>query len=496
MTGRQFGLFTCPQKLNLFEQVQYCMSIIRRYQDELPQLRRATTVLVRQKTKLEEELIVWKQKYQEEKQKNDHLKKENEQLKEEVEKLTKTTTRYRASLFDHGNFHEPLNEGKKIKGGQIGHANTNREQNDNPQNYAKKHLFLETCPDCGNQLPRVNSTKQKVLLDIILNPEIVKLLMESERQWCGNCHKAFSAQNDQSLPFTEYGINTFMIVLLLRYRCLLPLSKISMVLKTAYGLPISNSGVHSLFRQAELYLQDKYKELQKIIRDGEIMYSDETGWHVKGKGAWMWIMANEQATVYVAAESRGGGIAKEMYGTSQAYSMHDGYSSYTAVIPADKHLYCWAHMLRFGYEETVGKSKHTKAVKIRNELVNIYRLGKDSEYQGYPAKLERQIQSRIDNLLSLKVMDTSSIHILERLRKQRDGLIRSLLISPNGTNNFAEQELRPLALSRKISYGSDTYTGMETTATLASVVQTIYRTKQDDFFPELRTYLRAGIANS
>lgn len=479
--------FVIPKSIAPQQQLKFCLSVIDRYRHELPQLRILTTQQSQHQKRNDDELSNMQEKYRQAKAEIERLKNENEKLKSEIEQLTKTTTRYRASLFDHGNFHDPVSEEKKMKGGQIGHANTNREQNDNPQNYVKKHLFLETCPDCGKQLSRVNATKQKLLLDIVLNPEIVKLLLESERQWCGNCHKAVSAQNDQSLPFTEYGINTFMMTLLLRYRCLLPLSKISMVLKTAYGLPISNSGVNSLFRQAKKYLGTKYSELAESVRDGQIMYSDETGWYVRGKGVWMWIMANDQATVYVAAESRGGGIAREMYGTSQAYSMHDGYSSYTAVIPKDKHLYCWAHMLRFGYEETVGKSKHARSVKIRDELTSIYHLVKDPKYHGYPEKLEGEIGSRMDILLSLKPKDQSSLNILDRLRKQRDGLIRSLLISPNGTNNFAEQELRPLALSRKISYGSDTYTGMETTATLASIVQTIYRTKRDDFFPELRS---------
>src|SRR3989339_1014143 len=488
--------FVIPKSIAPQQQLKFCLSVIDHYRHELPQLRILTSQQSQHQKRNKDELSNIQEKYRQAKIEIERLKKENEKLKSEIEQLTKTTARYRASLFDHGNFHELIKVKKKKKGGQIGHINTNREQNDNPQNYAKKHLFLETCPDCGKQLSRVNSTKQKTLLDIILNPDIVKLLLESERQWCGNCHKAVSAHDDQSLPFTEYGINTFMMVLLLRYRCLLSISKISMVLRTAYGLPISNSGVNSLFSQAELYLKDRYKELQKMIRDGHIMYTDETGWHVRGRGAWIWIMANEAATVYVGAESRGGGIAKEMYGSSQAYSMHDGYAGYTNTIPKDKHLYCWAHMLRFGYEETVGKSKHARSVKIRDRLTNIYHLGKDPKYLGQPQQLELEIGSHIDNLLSQKTKDKTSLNILERLKKQRDGLIRSLLISPNGTNNFAEQELRPLALSRKTSYGSDTYAGMETTATLASVVQTIYRTKRDDFFPELRTYLRAGIANS
>ena len=223
--------FVIPKSIAPQQQLKFCLSVIDRYRHELPQLRILTSQQSQHQKRNKDELSNIQEKYRQAKIEIERLKKENEKLKSEIEQLTKTTARYRASLFDHGNFHELIKVKKKKKGGQIGHINTNREQNDNPQNYAKKHLFLETCPDCGKQLSRVNSTKQKTLLDIILNPDIVKLLLESERQWCGNCHKAVSAHDDQSLPFTEYGINTFMMVLLLRYRCLLSISKISMVLR-------------------------------------------------------------------------------------------------------------------------------------------------------------------------------------------------------------------------------------------------------------------------
>ena len=52
------------------------------------------------------------------------------------------------------------------------------------------------------------------------------------------------------------------------------------------------------------------------------------------------------------------------------------------------------------------------------------------------------------------------------------GLTKALIETDSGTNNLAERELRPVVLGRKISNGSDTYTGMETTAILASVVRT------------------------
>lgn len=488
--------FSFPAHLNPADRVQFCLRVIDRYRQELPQLRTSTTILKRQKRKAQDEIVYWRQKYQEEKQRKEQLEKENGQLKQEIENLTKTNERYRVSLFDHGNFTSLISEEKKSKGGQTGHADTNRERREDTPPYDRTRVFATHCATCGTTVSRVNAVQQKILLDIVLNPQVVNLIIESERQWCGTCHKEVSARDERSLPFTEYGVNTFMMALLLRYRCLLPLSKIALVFSIGYGLNISESGLVNLFHQAKTYLGTHYATLKQTVRKGEIMYADETGWQVKGTNAWMWIMASDEATVYYASESRGKGIAKELYGNSQAYAMHDGLASYTSVIPKDKHLYCWAHLLRFACEETVGKSIRHESVTVRDALVAIYQLHNNHRYQDHPRLLEKEAMRRMRCLLKRQSRDPTTLALLGRLREQHEGLIRALVVTPNGTNNFAEQELRPIALSRKISYGSDTYTGMETTAVLASVVQTLVRTKRDDFFPTLKASLRIGFANS
>lgn len=425
----------------------------------------------------------------------DRLKKENEQLGQTIERLTITTNRYRASLFDHGNFKASLQQEKKPKGGQKGHANTNREQEEDSQKYHYQRVYASHCTDCGRTLNRVNAVKQKILLDIVLNPQVVKLIVERERQWCTHCKQAVVASHEQSLPFTEYGINTFMLALLLRYRCLLPVSKINTVFLIGFGLTISKSGLLNLFAQAKKYLGKRYGELLSLVRKGEVVYMDETGWQVKGVGAWMWIMVTPQATVYIAAESRGKHVASEIYSTSQAYAMHDGLASYINAIPNDKHLYCWSHMLRYCFEETVEKKPPHESLHIRDTLVEVYHLKRDPLYRGQPSLLESEAAYRIDRLLQSTSRDPTVVSLLHRLRQQRDGLIRALLVSPNGTNNLAEQELRPIALMRKISFGSDTFTGMETTAVLSSVVQTLVRTQPDQFFPLLKEQLLAGVGS-
>lgn len=483
--------FRIPCNIPEEEQTFYCLRIINKYRDELIPLRRRALYTDKRENSLGKQIDEWKEKYYQEKQKRKELEKENSNLKKEIEKITKTSNRYRISLFDHGNFSHPDDKNKKKKGGQPGHKNTNREALEDYQQYPRQRLFFKKCPQCNKPLSRTKSIRQKILLDIVVNPNIVKLLLQSERQWCSHCRKEVKARHQQSLPFTEYGINTFMIILLLRFRCLLSLKKIAMVLQIAFGLNISKSGINSLLKQSKIYLKSRYNKLTKMVRQGQIMYNDETGWLVRGKKAWLWIMANDEITVYKAAESRGRGIFEEMYNNSKADSMHDGYAAYKNTISKNKTMYCWAHFLRFVHEETYEQKPRSSGVKIKNKLVKIYHLiEKRDKYT--EQELREIVDKQLNQILSHKSKESSVKSIQYRLRKQKQGLINSLLYSPDGTNNLAERELRNMVMGRKISNGSDTFNGMEITAVLGSVIQTLHR-QNLPFFPSLQKYIHTGV---
>ena len=420
------------------------------------------------------------------------FKKENEKLKQTIEQLTKTKSRYQVALFDHGNFTHKEDGEKKVSGGQIGHGDTNKDRFRNDSSFTRQRIYAVTCGACGTSLSRAKSKKEKTLIDIQINTKALQMIISSERQWCKNCHKEVRASYPQSLPFTEYGINTFMVVMYLRFKGKQSHTTIAKTLSSLFGLQISTSGIGTLLRQAKDYLREKYAALKQAVRQGEIMYNDETGWQVRGTRVWMWIMANKDITVYVPAESRGKGIMEEMYGNSQIYSMHDGYAGYTNTVPTDKQLYCWAHVLRFVHEETILEKKGSTACTIKERLVALYQtIRSHPEYA--VAQKEQLLTKELNDILAIP-QDTQTIkNILHRLQTQKDGLIRSLLVTLDGTNNLAERELRPLAISRNISYGSGSYQGMETTAILASITQTIQRDKDKKYFPTLSSYLQTGI---
>jgi transposase len=485
--------FHIPSSVEEEKRVDFCIEVINKYRHELPLLRRRLSALDKQKIRSDDEIKYWKEKYKETIEELIKKEEENERLKQEIEKLAKTNNRYQIALFDHGNFKHRDDKSKKSKGGQSGHEDTNRENQADfkgYESYQHKRIYASVCNHCGNSLARAESFKRKVLLDIVIKPEIVKLLIESERQWCGNCQKEIISRDPQSLPFTEYGLNTFMLILVLRFKGHLSFLSISSVFSITFGLSLSKSDISNMLKLASVFLDSKYEELIKAVRAGEIIYADETGWSIRKQKAWLWIMASENAAVYFAAESRGKGIANIMYGNSKAFLMTDGYASYANTAFKDKHLFCWSHILRFAFEETVSNKKTSKACFLRQELVRIYHIKKNNpEYSR--EELDRVLRYEFDQLLNLKSDEKSFIKIQNRVCEQKEGLILALIESPNGTNNLAERELRPMVLNRHVSYGSDTYQGMKTSAILGSVMQTI--SKREDLLTELKLSLQIGI---
>jgi len=490
MSAQQFVI---PVTIPVANHMGYCKQILVKQQKELHFLRLAKRYSESTNKRLEKEILQWREKYKTLRDDLQKVEKENTTLRKEIEKLTKTNNRYSVSLFDHGNFTHPQGKHAKPNGGQVGHSDTNQDKQRNYSSFKKQRLFATQCGICGSSLFRANGVKEKILIDTQINTELIKVVFQSERQWCGTCRKEVTARSTESLPFTEYGMNTFMTIMLLRFTSHSSIKNISRALSFGFGLSISKSAILNILRQAKGYLGSKYEELKQAIREGQVMYADETGWMVKGQKAWMWIMVNEETTVYVAAESRGKGIAEELYGNTTAFAMTDGLASYMNVIPKNKHLYCWAHILRFAFEETVNEKEQTSlACKIRDRLVKLYQ-----NIRNHPKRSKREkkeiLKIRLTALLSIKSENQTVRNILQRLSVQKQGLILSLLETEDGTNNLSERELRNMAIKRSISNGSQTFKGMERTAVLGSIVQTIARNKEKQFLPILKGYFLAGI---
>ena len=183
-------IFHLPNGLSVEQQVTFCLQIIHKQRQELAPLRKKLVLCQRYHDPLLDIIRAWKEKYQKEKTEKEDLQKENEKLKKKIEKLTKTNERYRVALFDHGNLKSPTDKKeKKQKGGQDGHADTNNDSKRDYQSFSKQRIFTRVCAGCGNPLTRANGIKEKTLIDVKINTNVLQMIIESERQWCSTCKK-------------------------------------------------------------------------------------------------------------------------------------------------------------------------------------------------------------------------------------------------------------------------------------------------------------------
>src|SRR6266568_1601594 len=87
------------------------------------------------------------------------------------------------------------------------------------------------------------------------------------------------------------------------------------------------------------------------------------------------------------------------------------------------------------------------------------------------------------------MMGTQDTNLLRERKKQPIAGHMSCGLLLRRRSNF----LRSMTIKRSISNGSDTYQGMETTAIIGSVMQTLHRDKKLPFLSTLKIYLSEGI---
>ena len=425
------------------------------------------------------------------------LEKEVEDLKRALKKTKKESNRKNNILFKMGPYActERLEKTKKKKGGQVGHCDTNRE-NVRMVSWGreKKRVYRDTCPRCDGRINRVMATRERQYIDIDLSARVVQNILAVERQWCGCCRKEVRGQAENSLPFTEYGMTVFLIVLILKYKAGLSLSKIGIILETMAGLKMAKSSIVNCLNQAQGYLNGRYNDLLEAVRQDAITYSDETGWSIQGKKAWIWIIASDDVTVYKADAKRSKPVFVDLFGDSPSYNMHDGYGVYAKTVDSKKQMYCWAHILRFAHDECFAEPKDAGIHWVASQLNRIYKRIDTRQDMDHPHLFFESIMAELDELITYESNEPSVHKVQYRIKKQQIGLANALTYSPDGTNNLAERELRPIVINRKISYGSDSFAGMQRDAILASIIQTLSKKfSPSHILPQLNHAIRNGI---
>ena len=222
---------------------------------------------------------------------------------------------------------------------------------------------------------------------------------------------------------------------------------------------------------------------------------DETGWKIGGRSAWLWVFADEHATLYRIRPSRAHEVVVEVLGEEfGGVLVSDGFLAYDP-LPFAKQK-CLAHLLKSCREIEASKTRGAvrfsrRVAALLRKALALKRRRADLSPHGY-AVARGRLHSELDRLLAGSLSDPDNARLAKRLRKHRAHLLNFLDHEGlDATNNLAEREIRPAVIARKLSAGNRTEAGAETHAVLASILRTCRRQGRD-ILASLTALLRHG----
>jgi transposase len=305
----------------------------------------------------------------------------------------------------------------------LGRAGGGRPLSDNPDQVLEARL--KSCKKCGLDLPE---SLQKLVqrYDKIDIPPICPVVTQVKLYGCTcpDCGEVQIAPVAAGLePGTPYQDGVVALVTALRYEHAIGYERLSRTMSEIFNLPISEGALSNLWMRVEQRLEPTIAEIERRLRSSRLICSDETGARVKGKTQWEWVFQNAQVCLHVIRPSRGGDVIEEvMKGHRPEVWVSDLFSA-QKTHPAESWQVCLAHQLRdCQYGMDAGDKVFSTPMKqLILRACALHRrwdkLSASTQYQ-----YRRDIDRRLELLLSLSPTQKDGIRLQKRYRKLRDNL--------------------------------------------------------------------------
>lgn len=338
---------------------------------------------------------------------------------------------------------------------------------------------IDTCPKCTITLTRkrvVVFYEEEIPLD---KPQKEIIKHEVEQGYCNNCHKWYSSY---AIPSAKCIIGQK----LRKYVCYLSIvlrlsnQQIEDHIRDIHRVQVSQGEISKILEGEAIKLRPEYERLKKRIQKQKAHHYDETSWKVaRGKqGNHGWIMAGTGTpeAIFDLGQSRGKGHINDLNGSNNNIGISDDYGAYKNQFT--HHQLCWAHPNRklrdLALSELLTREQHETCLQNYQTFAKIYAELKQTvkttfDYDMTHEYYLRQItEFAKPNSYDPAKLKTIKVSLLKNKEKYLTCLKFPGLVPLD--NNKAERSLRHLVIKRKISYGSKTQKGAETTSILASVL--------------------------
>ncbi len=325
------------------------------------------------------------------------------------------------------------------------------------------------CHHCQTAFTNADHTLDARYDKIDLPP--VRPVVTRVDRYCGACRccgaTTLAPVPEGLEPGTPFSLNIVALAMYLRFVHAVSYKRLARLLLDLFGLAISEGALDAAFRRGQPRFDAEVSAILARLRRARVIYSDETGVRIDGRGHWNWVFQNENVVIHIVRPSRGAGVVAEVLGghrpalwVSDLYGAQQGHSEAWQV--------CLAHQLR-DCQYAIDAGDAVFAPRMKALVLRAVVLAR--RHRGLAASTRRQYRRRLDHALDAAMALAPTARDGQPLRKRYAkvrGHLFTFLDHPElaADNNSSERELRPTATYRKVtggfrsSWGADLYAGI------------------------------------
>ena len=351
----------------------------------------------------------------------------------------------------------------------------------------------DTC-DCGNHhIDPLDTFDSKYIEDI---PPVSKIVTHRkyQRGRCTHCGKEVRHAEAAHGPPVIIGPN-LAVHLTLMNQMGTTFRKLSTFSTRVLGAELSPSGVLGLVNRVGLSLDGSYDNLIDALRQQAVLNGDETGWKVMGTSGYIWCFCNNRIAFFHHDHSRAAAVIEKILGADfQGIVMCDFYAAYNCLGKTQR---CLVHLLRDIKKERDVLSSCKLLEQFESKVKEFIEKGLQVQAMDAGPEKEqavRKMEKRLARLTTMPVTKGKATTLQKRINKYREDLIR-FVTHPDVEfhNNRAERQIRPMVISRKVSFGSNTQSGARRLCVINSIVETCKLQDQDPIDFMRRAYTSGGL---
>lgn len=365
----------------------------------------------------------------------------------------------------------------KTGGGRRGHKGNGRQAV--PEDQADRVVDVpgaDCCPDCGGPLEDKGYRPRTVLEAQPVRVE--RVVYRLARKHCPHCGKTVQPQAPGVLPKCQYGNGLLTYLATQHYLYGTTLGQLEK--QTGIGVGSIVDAMHHLARR----LGTVPPRLLEQYRRAPVKHADETGWRTDGGNGYSWLFATPDVSLFRFRSTRSASVVREVFGSKRlpGVLVVDRYAGYNAA-PC-KIQYCFAHLLRDLQDIEKDFPDQAEAKAFVGSLAPL--LASAMALRGL--KLSKREFCKQAAVLSGKIRGAinrparhPAIQFYQDIFRQKADRLYHWAKDPAvpAENNFAERELRPLVVARKVSFGSQSKKGAATREVLMSVLHTLRKRAPD-----------------